>query len=1053
MDEARKVIEMHIKNIGRHCEKGPFPFYSFACNLSLNEFFDREKSEDAKAVASKPSSVPQLDGAVDEETNVSNIPLSTSFIAPKKKDEGYSTELKYSSFSSAPEVEEKTRSDRFRLRIPQLDGCHDDKDDKHRDETGPSSTCEKRALKSSFHENEVEELEDFRIEKRRAGRTRQVKSASQNKANSTTRQRKTTGASLAVSGGGPKTRKTSSCEGTTSVTEATTSEAGHAAKRDTRGHRGDPKSARVADDTSSREGEDLVSLLRTRDTGWAAFGKQDEISPEKNSQRISLREAEVSSCPITSAAAEVSSESQTSDFELRLSDSSSDNSDFKSPVKISRISSLGSDRRSAAEDLSGFGKPEKAGETVSPFTDNAPSFGLVYKSRNKEVAGNSRNINARRNVDSEKFSENSTKNSKPRKRRRTRVVGCLEFTVQNAMPEAKGNSPSNFEAALPSRKAGNSRKRTRSDKRSKEDGSRGRKRKKADEDDVEIVLGSSEEGRVYEKHGEKEIKTAKNAALLHACVKLEKLCVEKGKRGYKVIREDSEKRNTCLVENEKCEKKKVEKDSEESERISGGNEKHDNTVFQKDFEVIREDSEKRDTCLIENEKCEKKKVEKDSEKSERISGGNEKHENTVVQKDFDKPGRFPIGKGESQRKEVRNNSEHFEGFPAGKEKMKDKEVLKDVENFEMFSFENEKSKNIVVSDDSSKPKMLFTGNEKSENSGLLKDFEKHGSSCSPSEQTDERGCPSLELPVVDEKLDLYSNALYQMALLSPKNDPSEDQSPPSPSSPSLNTSPGELVHDLLGSLMKCETKDVEVKDKVQCVKDSLGSPWEGVDFDFDNHSMIEQSDEKELDVEADVPVRRSLVNELGISRHGDMQEDGNAVNLECDEGRNEILEEAVKSDKITSSGASMVEDSFGFQDDERLETDSSGQEGDAVNLEDNEGRNEILEEAVKSDKVASSGASTVGNCFGFQDDESLETDSSGQEGDAVNLEDNEGRIEIPGELGAVKEPSGRCKIWKPVKDPPSLSYVLKTRDLYGLPHERHQKAFCSDPRDVPSVTR
>ena len=999
---------MHIKNIqiGRHCEKGPFPFYSFACNLSLNElneFFDREKSEDAEDVASKPSCVPQLDGAVDEETNVSNIPLSTSFIAPKKKDEGYSTELKYSSFSSAPEIEEKTRSDRFPLRIPQLDGCHDDKDDKHRDETGPSSTCEKRALKSSFHENEVEELEDFRIEKRRrAGRTRQAKGGSQNKANSTTRQRKTTGASLAVSGGDPKTRKTSSCEGTTSVTEATTSEAGHAAKRDTRGHRGKAKSARVADDTSSREGADLVSLLRTRDTGGAAFGKQDEISPEKNSQRISLREAEVSSCPMTSAAAEVSSESQTSDFELRLSDSSSDNSDFKSPVKISRISSLGSDRRSAAEDLSGFGKPEKAGETVSPFTDNAPSFGLVYKSRNKEVAGNSRNINARRNVDSEKLSENSTKNSKPGKRRRTRVVGCLEFTVQNAMPDAKGNSPLKFEAALPSRKAGNSGKRTRSDKRSKEDGSRGRKRKKADEDDVEIVLGSSEEGRVYEKHGEKEIKTAKNAALLHACVKLEKLCVEKGKRGYKVIREDSEKRNTCLIE---------------------------------------------------NEKCEKKKVEKDSEKSERISGGNEKHENTVVQKDFDKPGRFPIGKGESQRKEVQNNSEHFEGFPAGKEKIKDKEVLKDVENFEMFSFENEKSKNIVVSDDSSKPKMLFTGNEKSENSGLLKDFEKHGSSCSPSEQTDERGCPSLELPVVDEKLDLYSNALYQMALLSPKNDPSEDQSPPSPSSPSLNTSPGELVHDLLGSLMKCETKDVEVKDKVQCVKDSLGSPWEGVDFDFDNHSMIEQSDEKELDVEADVPVRRSLVNELGISRHGDMQEDGNAVNLECDEGRNEILEEAVKSDKITSSGASMVEDSFGFQDDERLETDSSGQEGDAVNLEDNEGRNEILEEAVKSDKVASSGASTVGNCFGFQDDESLETDSSGQEGDAVNLEDNEGRIEIPGELGAVKEPSGRCKIWKPVKDPPSLSYVLKTRDLYGLPHERHQKAFCSDPRDVPSVTR
>ena len=856
------------------------------------------------------------------------------------------------------------------------------------------------------------------------------------------------------------------------------------------------------DDTSNR---DLVSLFSMRDTGGPAFSrKQDEIAPKKNS-RILLREAEVSSCPITSAAAEVSSESQTSDFELRLSDSSSDNSDFKSSAKISRIPSLGSDRRSAAEDLSGFGKPEnsqKAGETASPLIDNTPSFGLVCESRNKAVAGNSRNIKARRNVDSEKFSENSTKNSKPREKRRTRIVGCLEFTVQNAMPEAKGNSPLKFEAALPSRKAGNSRKRTRSDKRSKEDGSRGRKRKKTDEGDVEIVLGSPEEGRINEKYGEKGIKIAKNAALLDACVKLEKLFVEKGKRGYKVIREDSEKLNTCLIENEKYEKKKVEKDSEEPERISGGNEKHEDTVFQKDFEVIRDDSE---MCLIENEKYEKMKVEKDSEKSEMISVGKEKHENTVVQKDSDKPGRFPVGKGESQHKEVRKNSENFEGFPAGKEKMKDKEVLKDVENFEMFSFENEKSKNIVVSDDSSKPKMLYMGNEKSENSGLLKDFEKHGSSRSRSEQTDEPGCPNLEPPVVDEKLDLYSNALYHMAMLSPKSDPSEDQSPPFPSSPSRNTSPDELVHGLLGSLMKCETKDVEVKDEVECVKDSLGSPWEGVDFDFDNHSMIQQSDEKELDVEADVPVRRSLVNELGISRHGGMQEGGNAVNLEDDEGRIEMLKEAVKSDKITSSGASTVGDSFGFQDDKSLETDSSGQEGNAMNLEDNEGRIEMLKEAVKSDKITSSGASTVGDSFGFQDGESLqtdssgkegnavnlednerrieilketvksdkipssgastvgdsfgfqdgeslETDSSGREGDAVNVEDNEGRIEVHGELG-VKEPSGRCKIWKPVKDPPSLSYVLKTRDLYGLPHERHQKAFCSDPRDVPSVTR
>ena len=43
-------------------------------------------------------------------------------------------------------------------------------------------------------------------------------------------------------------------------------------------------------------------------------------------------------------------------------------------------------------------------------------------------------------------------------------------------------------------------------------------------------------------------------------------------------------------------------------------------------------------------------------------------------------------------------------------------------------------------------------------------------------------------------------------------------------------------------------------------------------------------------------------------------------------------------------------------------------------------------------------------------------------------------------------------VWKPVKDPPSPAYVLRTRDLYSLPHKRHQKAFCSDPNDVPPVS-
>jgi hypothetical protein len=45
------------------------------------------------------------------------------------------------------------------------------------------------------------------------------------------------------------------------------------------------------------------------------------------------------------------------------------------------------------------------------------------------------------------------------------------------------------------------------------------------------------------------------------------------------------------------------------------------------------------------------------------------------------------------------------------------------------------------------------------------------------------------------------------------------------------------------------------------------------------------------------------------------------------------------------------------------------------------------------------------------------------------------------------------KIWRPATEAPSPSYVLETRRLYGLPHERHKKAFCSDPKDIPSVAR
>ena len=45
------------------------------------------------------------------------------------------------------------------------------------------------------------------------------------------------------------------------------------------------------------------------------------------------------------------------------------------------------------------------------------------------------------------------------------------------------------------------------------------------------------------------------------------------------------------------------------------------------------------------------------------------------------------------------------------------------------------------------------------------------------------------------------------------------------------------------------------------------------------------------------------------------------------------------------------------------------------------------------------------------------------------------------------------EVWRPAVEAPSPSYVSETRSLYGLPHERHEKAFCSDPKDVPSATR
>ena len=51
------------------------------------------------------------------------------------------------------------------------------------------------------------------------------------------------------------------------------------------------------------------------------------------------------------------------------------------------------------------------------------------------------------------------------------------------------------------------------------------------------------------------------------------------------------------------------------------------------------------------------------------------------------------------------------------------------------------------------------------------------------------------------------------------------------------------------------------------------------------------------------------------------------------------------------------------------------------------------------------------------------------------------------------EKNDHGNIWRPVSEAPSRSYVLETRRVYGLPHERHQKAFCSEPKDIPAEAR
>ena len=494
-------------------------------------------------MAVKSPRVPQLDGTVDEESD-----SSVSGDTPMVKDEEVeSSGNRMDACSSMGEDEDRLYLECSSKRIPQLDGCHDDKDDGQGNGEETKSSSQKTVFKSLLNEKEVEEDDDFKTgKKRKSNRTEHVKSCIKAKSKPITRRRKCVIAPLSVSGENLKERETSNYKGSTSNSEASTSKTKQTAKSKKEKACSKKKNARLDGASLNPEMKDLSSLPLKGTVGRRAIDLKWEILSRKTSQISSPQEASSNS----KAVVELPSESQTSDFELRLSDSSSDSSDFKNPKKIFKTSSL--DRSQCFTDVNLLnsgkrGNSLKRSAFESYLGDENSSFRVKENSQNKEVSGTQKNFKTRRIVKSKKSEVNFPKNNKPKEKTRMKIVQCLEF-AQDAVPVTKKFLAANSETLLCSQNANTSQKRSRGKKCSIEGDLHWNKRKKTDKCEVVKDFRSSEKDMVNSEEG--KTKQPRGTILWDACVKLESLFVKKGKSKNKEVLRDTEKQKSSGVHQE-----------------------------------------------------------------------------------------------------------------------------------------------------------------------------------------------------------------------------------------------------------------------------------------------------------------------------------------------------------------------------------------------------------------------------------------------------------------------------------------------------------------------
>ena len=122
--------------------------------------------------------------------------------------------------------------------------------------------------------------------------------------------------------------------------------------------------------------------------------------------------------------------------------------------------------------------------------------------------------------------------------------------------------------------------------------------------------------------------------------------------------------------------------------------------------------------------------------------------------------------------------------------------------------------------------------------------------------------------------------------------------------------------------------------------------------------------------------------------------------------------------------------------------DSSGEMNQSY---DNSGGKDIIKPLLSG--IIKTANHSIAGCSNDQDisNHKLATDEGNSSRQAT--------IDSQNEFEKSSEKSDHTKIWRPATQPPSPSYVSETRRVYGLPNERHPKAFCSDPKDLPSTTR